>query len=65
MEMVAKDDTLNNLAITDMATDGNLILDEGDNTEKSNTRIKRTKKTGADSSSLGSAGSREEPVRSQ
>ena len=65
VEVQVQDDTLVNLAITTMDTGVNLTPAVGDDTENSNTRIKRTKKAGADSPSLGSAGSREEPVRSQ
>jgi hypothetical protein len=48
-----------------MNTEDNLDLLENVDGGKLNERKKRTKKAGADSPSLGSAGSREESVRSQ
>jgi hypothetical protein len=46
-----------------MATDGNTLEPSGTEVEKD--RAKRTKKDGANSSSLGSAGSQDDPVRTQ
>jgi hypothetical protein len=49
----------------DMGTDGLPSQLEEGNLAQLSDRSKRTKKAGADSPSLGSAGSREEPVRAQ
>jgi hypothetical protein len=58
--------------LTDGKSDGGMpLITDGMNTNpnvkdgKENNRSKRTKKDGADSPSLGSAGSFEDPVRSQ
>jgi hypothetical protein len=49
----------------DMGSDGLPSQLEEGNLAKLSDKSKRTKKAGADSPSLGSAGSREEPVRAQ